>query len=467
MGLIKAAIGAVGSTFADQWKEFFYCDAIPDDVLMLKGRKKVSGKSSNTKGSDNVITNGSGIAVADGQCVVIVDQGRIVEICAVPGEYTYDMSTEASLFSGNLGKGILDTFKTIGKRFTYGGQAAVDQRIYYFNTKEIKDNLFGTPRPVPFRIVDNRIGLDLDTTIRCNGRYSYVISDPILFYTNVAGNVADEFRRSQLDATLKGEFINSLQPALAKISAMGIRYSEITAHTETIADAMNEILSKKWGQDRGIKVKSVAFNPITLSEEDEAMIKKLQVRAVDRDPGMAATAMLAAQTDAMRLAAGNTATGPMMGFMNMNMAAQQGGMNAQALYQMAAQQQMQQQQMQQQATPADGWTCSCGTSNTGKFCMNCAKPKPAPAGSWTCKCGTANTGKFCMNCASPKPSEDGWTCKCGAVNKGKFCTECGGPKPAGAPLYRCDKCGWEPADPANPPKFCPECADPFDANDIK
>ncbi len=461
MGLIKAAIGAVGSVLADQWKEYFYCDAIDDDVLMVKGRKRTSDRSSNTKGSDNVITNGSGIAVADGQCVIIVDQGKIVEICALPGQYTYDMSTEPSIFSGNLGSSILETFKTMGKRIAYGGDTGTDQRVYYFNTKEIKDNLFGTPRPMPFRIVDKNIGLDLDTTIRCNGRYSYIISDPILFYTNVAGNVRDEYRRSEIDATLKGEFINSLQPALAKISAMGIRYSELPAHTEDIAEAMNEILSKKWSEDRGIKVKSVAFNPITLSEEDEAMIKKLQLRAVDRDPGMAATAMLNAQTEAMKLAAGNTATGPMMGFMNMNMAMQNtGAMPAQNFYQMAAQ--------QQAAAPvANAWTCSCGASNTGKFCSECAKPKPAPAGEWTCKCGTTNSGKFCMNCGSSKPSADGWTCKCGAVNKGKFCMECGSPKPAGAPLYRCDKCGWEPADPANPPKFCPECADPFDENDRK
>ncbi len=464
MGLIKAALNAAGSVMADQWKEFFYCDAIDDDVLMLKGRKRTSDRSSNTKGSDNIITNGSGIAVADGQCVIIVDQGKIVEICALPGEYTYDMSTEPSLFSGNLGTSIIETFKAIGKRISYGGDTGKDQRVYYFNTKEIKDNLFGTPRPVPFRIVDQKIGLDLDTTIRCNGRYSYYISDPILFYTNVAGNIAGAYRRSEIDATLKNEFINSLQPALAKISAMGIRYSEITAHTETIAEAMNEILSKKWSESRGIKVKSVAFNPITLSEEDEATIKKLQIRAVDRDPGMAATVMLNAQAEAMKLAAGNTGTGAMMGFMNMNNAMQQtGAMSAQNLYQMAAQQQA----AQMAAQPANTWTCACGATNTGKFCSECAKPKPAAEGEWTCKCGSVNSGKFCMNCGSPKPSADGWTCKCGTVNKGKFCMNCGSPKPAGAPLYRCDKCGWEPADPTNPPKFCPECADPFDSNDVQ
>ena len=188
MGLIKAAISSVGGTFADQWKEFIYCDSIPNDVLAVRGRKKTSGRSSNTKGNDNIITSGSGIAVADGQCMIIVEQGRIAEICAEPGEFTFDASTEPSLFCGSLGKGLLNTFRTIGKRFTYGGDAGKDQRVYYFNTKELVDNKFGTPNPVPFRVVDANIGLDVDISVRCNGVYSYKIIDPLLFYTNVCGN---------------------------------------------------------------------------------------------------------------------------------------------------------------------------------------------------------------------------------------------------------------------------------------
>ncbi len=472
MGLIKAISGAVGSTMADQWKEYFTCDSMRDDVLVVKAKKYTSSRSSNTKGNDDVITNGSVFTVADGQCAIIVDQGKIVEICAIPGEYTYDMSSQPSVFSGNLGTSIIDTFKTMGRRISFGGDTPVTQRLYYINTKPIKDNLFGSPQPIPFRIVDRNIGLDIDTTIRCNGSYDYIIADPILFYTSLVGNITTEYRRTEIDKNLKAAFITALQPALAKISKTGIRFSEITEHTADIADAMNEVLSKKWGEAKGIKITNVYFNPFTLSEKDQEMIKSAQMRAIDRDPGMAATKMLDAQAEAMKLAAGNTATGPMMGFMNMNMAQQAGGgMNAQALYQMAAQQQavQQQQAMQQQqsAQAANTWKCSCGASNTGKFCSECAKPKPAPAGEWKCSCGASNTGKFCMECGSPKPNADGWSCKCGAVNKGKFCMECGSPKPAGAPLYRCDKCGWEPADPANPPKFCPECADPFDDNDIK
>jgi len=469
MGLIKAVVGAVGGTLADQWKEYFVCDAMAPDVLVLKGVKKVSSRSSNTKGSDNVITNGSGIVVADGQCMIIVDQGQVVEICSVPGQYTYDMSTEASIFTDGLGKGIINTFKTIGKRISYGGQAATDQRIYYFNTKELTDNKFGTQNPVPFRVVDKNIGLDIDITVRCNGIYSYKIDDPLLFYTNVCGNVQQAYTRSQIDAQLKAEFLSALQPAFAKISEMGIRYSALPGHTMELSDAMNEVLTKKWAELRGLKVVSVAINSITAPKEDEELIKQAQRTAMMRDPNMAAATLVGAQADAMRAAASNSG-GAMMGFMGMNMANQAGGMNAQNLFAMGQQQQMQQQQMQQQQmqqAAATGWTCSCGTTNQGKFCANCGSAQPAPAGSWTCSCGTANQGKFCANCGGAKPeAANGWTCSCGTTNQGKFCANCGSAKPAGAPLYKCDKCGWTPEDPKNPPKFCPECGDVFDENDV-
>lgn len=461
MGLIKAAAGAVGSTLADQWKEFFYCDSIDKDILVVKGKKRISGRSSNTKGSDNIITNGSGIAVNDGQCMIIVDQGQVVEICAVPGEYTYDMSSEPSIFAGSLGSGIKETFKTMGRRIAHGGDTAKDQRVYFFNTKELTDNKFGTQNPVPFRVSYEDIGRSFTAGLRCNGVYSYKITDPMLFYANVCGNVEHDYSRNEIDRQLQSEFLNALQPAFAKISAMGVRYDEIPGHTMEIADAMNEALGKKWKDLRGISVVSVAINSLTISKEDEDRIKKYEDLAWTANPGNAAAIMVGAQAEAMTTAAGNK-NGAMMGFMGMNMAQQAGGLNAQNLFAMG-----QQQAAAQKAE--DSWKCSCGASNTGKFCSQCAKPKPVPAGQWTCSCGAVNTGKFCMECAKPKPSDnaDGWTCSCGTVNKGKFCMECAKPKPAGAPLYRCDKCGWEPENPHNPPKFCPECGDPFDENDIR
>lgn len=440
MGLIQAAIGSAGGVLADQWKEFFYCEAMPKEVLVTKGKKRITGRSSNTKATDNIISNGSGIAVADGQCMIIVDQGRIVEVCALPGEFTYDTSSEPSIFTGNLKESIIETFKAIGKRFTYGGDPGKDQRIYYFNTKEIVDNKFGTPNPIPFRVVDRNINLDIDVSVRCSGIYSYKIEDPLLFYSNVCGNVESEYTRDEIDSQLKTEFITALQPAFAKISDLQIRPSALPAHALELSDAMNEALTKKWLNLRGISVVSIALNPITLPEEDAELIKQAQRTAIMRDPTMAAATLAGAQADAMKAAASNQG-GAMTGFMGMGMAQQAGGINAQNLFAMGQQQAQTQEAKPSQASigSANLWTCECGTQNSGNFCTNCAKAKPVSSSQWSCSCGTVNTGKFCYNCGKPTPS--------------------------GNIRYRCDKCGWEPNNPAQPPKFCPECGDAFDDND--
>ena len=426
MGLIKAAMGAAGGVLADQWKEFFYCDAIPENVLAVKGRKKTGKRSSNTKGDDNVISNGSVIAVADGQCMLIVDQGKIVDMCAAAGEYTYDMSSEPSIFTGELGEGIKNVFNNMANRFTFGGEAPKDQRIYYFNTKELIGNKYGTPSPVPFRVVDQRAGIDIDVGIRCFGEYSYHISNPMLFYTNVCGNVSEEYTRDRLDSQLKTELLTALQPAFAKIGENGIRYSQLPGHTLELADALNEVLSKKWRDLRGIEIVSFGVSSVTADEEDEKMLKELQRNAAFMDPTRAAAHLVGSQGDAMKMAANNQG-GAAMAFMGMNMAGQAGGMNAGNLFAMG-----QQQAAQQPAAPAApaGWTCACGhAGNTGKFCAECGQPKPAPAGEWRCACGAVNTGKFCAECGQPKPASDEWTCACGTVNKGKFCANCGQPRP--------------------------------------
>ena len=426
MGLIRAAMGAAGGTLADQWKEYFYCDAIPENVLAVKGQKKTTRRSSNRHGDDNVITDGSVIAVADGQCMLIVDQGKIVDMCAETGEYTYDMSSEPSLFCGSLGRGLKNMFGTMANRFTFGGEAPKDQRIYYFNTKELIGNKYGTPSPVPFRVVDQRAGIDIDVGIRCFGEYSYRVSNPMLFYTNVCGNVSEAYTRDRLDSQLKTELLTALQPAFAKIGETGIRYSQLPGHTMELADALNEVLSKKWRDLRGIEIVSFGVSSVTADEEDEKMLKELQRNAAFMDPTRAAAHLVGSQGDAMKMAAANKG-GAAMAFMGMNMAGQAGGMNAGNLFAMG-----QQQAAQQPAAPAApaGWTCACGhAGNTGKFCAECGQPKPAPAGEWKCACGAVNTGKFCAECGQPKPASDEWTCACGTVNKGKFCANCGTPRP--------------------------------------
>ena len=436
MGLIKAIKSSVGGVLADQWKEVFSCEAIPGDVLVVKGRKKTSGRSANTKGVDNIITSGSVILVADGQCMMIVDQGKIVEFCSEPGEYTYDASTEPTIFCDNLGEALKATFATMARRITFGGEAPKDQRIYYFNTKEIMDNKFGTPSPVPFRVVDQRAGLDIDINVRCFGTYTYRIINPMAFYKNVCGNVSADFSRKEIDAQLKSDLLDALQPAFARISEQGIRYSALPGRNKELTEAIREELAREWGEDKGIEVQRVSISSVKADEEDEKMIKEMQRNAAFMDPTRGAAHLVAATGDAMKTAAGNSA-GAMTGFLGMNMAQGTAGVNAQSLYQVG-------QQMQQ----------------------NTPMPQPKAAEGWTCpNCGNVSSGKFCTECGTKKP-EEGWVCSCGAKNQGKFCSECGAKKPAGVPQYKCDKCGWEPEKGSKPPKFCPECGDPFDNGDL-
>ena len=499
MGLIKAGLGAVGGVLGDQWKEFFYCESMPPEVLVTKGSKRTSsqGRSSNTSAEDNIISNGSTIAVNEGQCMMIVENGKVVEVCSEPGEYVYDKSTEPSIMAEGLNKeSVKKVFAQIGKRFTFGGDPGKDQRVYYFNMKEIYGNKFGTAQPIPVRLVDERQGIDWEVGIRCFGEYSYKITNPLLFYTNVCSNVTDEFRRDAIDSQMKSELMMSLGVALGTLTENGMRYSALPRHGKEIAAALNDDLSSQWRDRRGVEVFSFAMASVTLSDEDAQRLKDAQMLS---NPTRAAAIMAGATADAMKAAAANEGgMGAMGGFMGMNMAGMAGGANVGGLF--AQGQQMQQQQVQQPApasVAADGWTCSCGTVNTGKFCANCGakKPEPKPAeGSWKCSCGATNTGKFCSECGAAKPAEEGswkcscgavntgkfcancgakkpedkpagWTCSCGTVNTGKFCANCGAKKPEGAPVYKCDKCGWVLEDPHNPPKFCPECGDIFDDND--
>lgn len=427
MGLIKAGLDAAKGVLEDQYRDYFYCEAMSSDVLVQKGMRRQTKRGSN-KGNENIISNGSIIAVNDGQCMLIIEQGKVVEVCQEPGEFVYDTSTEPSIFyDGNFMDNLKETFKEIGKRFTFGGEPAKDQRIYFFNTKEIMGNKYGTPAPIPFRVVDHNIGLDIDISIRSHGEYSYRITNPLLFYTNVTGNVAEQFTRDAIDGQLKSEMMTALQPAFAQISAQGVRYSEVPAHTIELANALNKVLSEKWEQTRGIKVGTIGVSTMKASDEDEAMIKQLQRNAALRNPTMGAAQITGAQADAMMKAAQNE-NGAIGGFMGMGMAQNAGGMNAGDLYEMGAQNQQQQKTQQNEANQ------------------------------WTCECGTTNSGKFCSNCGKSKPEKDTWTCSCGTENRGKFCSDCGKPKPT---AKACRNCGYEVPAGQTPPKFCPECGQAF------
>ncbi len=420
MGLIKALSGAISGTMADQWKEFISCEALPSDVLVQKGSKTTSRRSSNKHGEDNVISDGSAIAVAEGQCVIIVENGKILDVSAEPGVYTFDSKTSPSIFGGTFREGLSGIIKESWKRFEFGGSAGKDQRVYYVNIKEIMGNKYGTPNPVPFRVLQENIHLDTTVNIRCNGEFTYKIVNPMLFFTNVCGNVSGVYTRDNIDSMLKAELLTALQPAFAKISEQGIRYAYLPGHTMEIADALNEVLTKKWINLRGIQVWSFAINSVTASKEDEDRIKKLEQAAALSHADVAAGIMTEATANAMEAAAKNTA-GAMTGFMGMNMASQAGNINTADLYARAAA------EKEQAATPKAGeWTCSCGAKNTGNFCSNCGQPKPV-SNEWTCSCGSVNTGNFCSNCGQPKPAGE-WTCSCSTVNAGKFCSNCGKPR---------------------------------------
>ncbi|MDR1210118.1 MAG: SPFH domain-containing protein [Clostridiales bacterium] len=410
MGLIKAGLDAIGGTLADQWKEFVYCDALGGGVLASKGRKRAGKRSGNTKGDDNIISNGSVVAVADGQCMIIVEQGRVVEICAEPGEFTYDTLSEPSVFSGSLGRAVADSFESARRRFGFGGAAGKDQRVYFFNTKEIMDNKFGTSTPIPFRVVDDKIGLDIDVSVRCNGNFTYRLGNPLLFYANVCGNVRGDFLKSEISDTLRADILDALAPAFARVSDARVRPNQLAGQNTAIRDALREVLSGPWSERRGIDICSVSFNSVTIPKEDEELIKQAQRAAMLQNPAYAAATLAAAQADAMKTAAGNTG-GAAMGFYGMNAARQTGGMNAENM-----------------------------------FSLGMGQPRPASA---------------------PSSNSKAWVCHCGAVNKGRFCAECGSPKPASEPPYKCDKCGWEPDDPTRPPKFCPECGDAFNERDLR
>ena len=421
MGLIQALGTTLTTVLADQWREYFYCESLPENVLMRKGVKRVSGKSSNTKGSDNIISNGSIIAVNDGQCMMIVDQGGIVEFTAQPGEFVWDKSTEPSIFYGSLGENLKKTWEVLKKRFTLGGDTGKDQRIYYFNIKEIIGNKYGTANPVGFRVYYPNINLDTEIGIRCFGEYSYKLTDPMLFYKNVAANVSGDYTRDRIDSQLKSEFLTALQPAFARISEMGIRYSALPGHTMELADSMNQVLSPKWAELRGISIVSVGVTSVSADPEDEERIKKLQNAAASTYGTMAVgEAMLNASQGGNGTGDAN-GSGGFMGLAGMAMA----GMMA------------------------NNMGGGNGNGQNGFGGLHMYQPPTQPA-------------------APAAAAPAGWTCpKCGKTgNTGKFCAECGEKKPADAPLYKCDKCGWEPEDPHNPPKFCPECGDPFNDEDV-
>lgn len=464
MGLIKAAIGALGGTLGDSWKEAIHCEAMSSSVILRTGTKMNQGssRSSNSKGTENVISNGSNILVEENTCMLTLDNGRITNIVTEPGSYTLDNSSAPSIFAGQ----IKDTAKDWLKRFTYGGTPSYEQRVVYINLQKLPGIRFGTSAPVPY--FDPKYNTSID--LRFFGTFEIQIPDAeyaVRFYQEVAGKgvlsgdmtVASIFDSNQY----KQEFIQAMTEALGMLSTQGVFYSMISTKLTELTQNVQTATVNNW-QQRGFMVTNIGMSAPTLTDESKKLLGDRLKADTMLDPNVQ-QAMMAGSVARGIEAAGSNEGGAMMGFMGMNMAQQAGG---NIMSQMTANaQQFNQQQSQERA---NGWKCSCGAVNTGAFCSSCGNKKPEP---WVCKCGTQNTGKFCANCgtskegAAPVPAVSAeWVCSCGRTNSGKFCSDCGKAKPAAPKKYKCDKCGWEPVDPENPPKFCPECGDPFNENDL-
>ncbi len=440
MGLIRAIFNAASGTLADQWVDFIACDSLSSDILMSPGKRKMLERSGNTWFTDNIISNGSKINVADGQCMLICENGAIVDFCAEPGQYVYNNNTQPSLFGAGF-KDLGATFQQIGKRFAAGGAPTDEQMIFFINTKEIIGNKIGFGN-IPFR------DSEFQFTIKVQGFgvYSFKIVNPLLFYKNVVGNKSEEYTKDELIAQMKAEVIASLQPALGKIASQRVAYDQLINFPLEIGNALNEAMSAEWRDLRGIEIVKLAIESITVDNDSAKKIEQFQEARILSNPAMAAGRLVSGTAGAMETAAGNQA-GAMTGFMGMGFAQNAGGLSnggLDSLYKMAGQQQ----------------------SNISA--QKSAEPKSdSNENSWICSCGTKSNGNFCSKCGNKKPQEiAGWECICGAINMGKFCSACGSKKPIGIPQYKCDKCGWVPSDPTNAPKFCPECGDPFNDDDI-
>ena len=422
MGLIRAITSAVGTVTADQWREFFTCDSLSNDVLVAKGIMKTEGRGlfRRNKGTTDIITNGSVINVNEGQVALIVDNGKIVEFCAEAGMFKWDSSSEPSLFGGDFFKGMVDSFKKIGYRFTFGGDAGAEQRVYYVNVKEIIGNKFGTTTPMAYDDPYYRTAL----YIRYFGQYSFKIADPVLFFAAIAGNVKDTYTREDLVSTCTDEFMTALDTALAMCAADGTKFSQLPTKQREIARYMTETLDDEWRAGRGLEVVSVALAKVTPDERSRERIEEFDSNVMHADPTAMTGGLAYAQMQAMKDAA-NNAGGAMQGFMGVGMAASaMGGAATQST--LIDNAQRLKEERAQTAEAKKGHTCpACGAQFEGKFCPECGE-KYVAEDTWTCPaCGKECTGKFCADCGAKKP--EGYTCACGYESDApfKFCPECG------------------------------------------
>ena len=377
MGLIKALSNAVSTTLGDQFKEFVTCPTIDKDVLVQRGT--INHGEGNKKPSEGIISNGSTIVVPQGMAMMIIDNGEIKEFTADPGTFYFDTSSEPSIFTGNLGEAIIESFKTIGKRFTYGGQTAKDQRVYYVNLLNIPGNKFGSPQPK--KITDEKYGM-LEVTFF--GEYAFKVVDPILLVNSVIGaNAKDTIRFNEVVGTqLQNKFIEKLSQAISIVMRKHkVSFGDIQLYNTDISDEMNSCLDDSWRKNYGLEITDVALGDINLTDASMERVNRIDDAAIFSGQGMQSGLMASSTAKGIENASKNE-NGAMMGFMGMNMA---GGFGQTAM----------------------------GVANAGYNGQGMYNPQP----------GTPEPGTL-FGGAAQAPEEKKCP-KCGAPVSGKFCGECG------------------------------------------
>lgn len=423
MGIVKAITNAVGGALADQWLEVYEADNMGDQTVFAPG--VLIRKGQNTKGTPGTVSNGSIVHVYDNQFMLLVDGGKVVDYTAEPGYYKVDNSSLPSLFNGQFG----DTLKETFSRIKFGGETPTSQKVFFINLQEIKGIRFGTRRPINY--FDSFYNAEL--FLRAHGTYSIKVVNPLKFYAEAIPRNKEHVNIDEINEQYLSEFLEALNTAINQMSADGQRISFVTSKSRELGKYMSGVLDEEWTQTRGMEIQAVGIASLSYDEKSEELINMRNQGAMLSDPTVREGYVQGAMARGLE-AAGSNANGAMAGFMGMGMASNVGGgMMGAASATNLSQMQMQQQQNPTPQAPvqtpsqAAGWTCSCGNVNTGKFCNECGKPMPAPSGAWVCECGATNTGKFCGNCGKPMPAAD-WTCECGTVNSGKFCSNCGKPR---------------------------------------
>ena len=463
MGIIKAVTTAVGGALADQWLEAVEPDDMGDRTVFVRGVQVRRGKGSNTKGSSDIVSDGSVIHVYPNQFMMLVDGGKIVDYTAEEGYYKVSHSSMPSMFNGQFGEALKESFN----RIRFGGVTPGAQKVYYVNLQEIKGIKFGTRNPVNY--FDNFYNAEL--FLRAHGTYSIKVTDPIKFYAEVIPKNADHVEIDSINEQYLSEFLEALQTSINQMSADGTRISYVTSRSRELGQYMAQTLDEEWTRMRGMEIQAVGIASITYDEESQNLINLRNRGAMMSDPSIREGYVQTTIAEGLKNAGSND-SGAMAGFMGMGMGMQMGGgfMGA------ASNTNMQQMQMNQApgqmpgntgmpgmggqpaggqpmgsqpmgGQPAGGqpmasqpvgvqpagsqWAVPNQMAGTqpGSAGMAGQMTGTQPGSAWTCPgCGTSNTGKFCGECGHPRPDTP-WTCACGNINTGKFCSDCGKPRP--------------------------------------